>query len=385
MLRLGSWQGIHKVGCRFDLPGLFLRLLAADKPVISVTMNVTVPLGARAYDIVIEPGALASLPARMKELGLGAKRGLIITDDQVGPRYAHATGLDFPVATVPAGEGSKSQEQLFRLYDAAMDAGLDRKAVVVALGGGVVGDLAGYVAASYMRGLKFVQVPTSLLAMVDSAVGGKTGINLPRGKNLIGAFHQPSLVICDLAVLKTLPPRELRAGLAEVIKYGIIYDTEFFAYIEKNLDPALALDPAVMEHLVARSCAIKANVVGQDETESGLRAILNFGHTLGHAIEAVAGYGKYLHGEAIAIGMVFAARVSGLPADQQQRIERVFHRCGLPVNAPELDWAALRSAMSVDKKSESGLPKFVLVREIGSVEYGAAVDEDRLRHAWASM
>lgn len=350
-----------------------------------MNMNITVPLGARAYDIVIESGALSSLSARMKELDLAAGRGLIVTDDHVGPLYARTTGLDYPVATIPSGEESKSQEQLFRLYDAAIDAGLDRKAVVIALGGGVVGDLAGYVAASYMRGLKFVQVPTSLLAMVDSAVGGKTGINLPRGKNLIGAFHQPSLVVCDLAVLSTLPPRELRAGLAEVIKYGVIYDAEFFAYIEDHLDQALNLDSAVMEHLVARSCAIKAEVVGQDETESGLRAILNFGHTLGHAIEAVAGYGTYLHGEAIAIGMVFAARVSGLPGAQQQRIRAVFQRCGLPVKAPELSWTALRRAMSVDKKSESGLPKFVLARDIGSVEYGVAVNEDRLRQAWESM
>lgn len=373
------------MGKGVDFDGIRPPLPSVNKPAINSPMNVNVPLGARAYDIVIEPGALASLSVRMKELGLAAKRGLIVTDDQVGPLYAQAIGLDFPVATIPAGEGSKSQEQLFRLYDAAMDAGLDRKAVVVALGGGVVGDLAGYLAASYMRGLKFVQVPTSLLAMVDSAVGGKTGINLPRGKNLIGAFHQPSLVVCDITSLNTLPPRELRAGLAEVIKYGIIYDADFFADLEAHIDHALELDPDVLTRLVARSCAIKAEVVGQDETESGLRAILNFGHTLGHAIEAVAGYGTYLHGEAIAVGMVFAARLSGLPTEQTQRIERLFERMGLPRRAPESRWEALRHAMNVDKKTESGQLRFVLARDIGRVEFGVAVEEARLREVWEGL
>jgi 3-dehydroquinate synthase len=351
----------------------------------SQEMNVTVKLGDRSYDIVIEPGALKKLPALMADCGLHARKGLVITDANVGALYATATGLSFPAATIPAGEESKSQATLFHLYDEAIRAGLDRKSIIVALGGGVVGDLGGYAAASFMRGLKYVQVPTSLLAMVDSAVGGKTGINLPQGKNLIGAFHQPSLVVCDLDVLKTLPPRELRAGLAEVIKYGIIYDAEFFAYIEANIDRALALDAEVMAHMVARSCAIKADVVSQDETETGLRAILNFGHTLGHAIEAVAGYGNYLHGEAIAIGMVFAVRLSGLPADQQARIETLFTRTGLPVKAPELKWDDLRRAMSVDKKSESGLPKFVLAKEIGRVEYGIPVDEAALAKAYTSL
>ncbi len=345
-------------------------------------MNVPVQLGSRSYEIVIEPGSLKKLPALMAGCGVAAKKGLMITDERVGALHARATGLDYPVATVPAGEESKSPAQLLRMYDEALRAGLDRKSVIVALGGGVVGDLAGYVAASYLRGVKFVQAPTTLLAMVDSAVGGKTGINLPQGKNLVGAFHQPSLVVCDLQVLQTLPPRELRAGLAEVIKYGIIYDAAFFDYIEANLAKALALESDVMARLVARSCEIKAEVVSQDETETGLRAILNFGHTLGHAIEAVAGYGKYLHGEAIAIGMVFAARLSGLPVDQLDRIEKLFVRAGLPVKAPELTWPDLRRAMSVDKKSESGLPKFVLAREIGRVEYGIAVDESTLAKTW---
>jgi 3-dehydroquinate synthase len=348
-------------------------------------MMVRVELGERSYDIVVEAGAIKRFAALLGERGLDAAKGLVITDDNVGPIYAAGLGVNYPVATVPAGEASKSGEQLFRLYDEAIRAGLDRKAVVIALGGGVVGDLAGYAAASYMRGLRFVQVPTSLLAMVDSAVGGKTGINLPQGKNLIGAFHQPQLVVCDLDVLKTLPERELRAGLAEVIKYGIIYDAEFFAYLEQYIADALTLDQNVLVHLVSRSCAIKADVVRQDETESGLRAILNFGHTMGHAIEAVAGYGKYLHGEAIAIGMIYAARLSGLPAEQLERIEALIRRTGLPVHAPELAWDDLRRAMSVDKKSESGLPKFVLAEAIGRVAFGVAVDEGRLKDVWQTM
>jgi 3-dehydroquinate synthase len=359
-------------------------------------MNVTVQLGVRSYDIIIQPGILADLPRWLEQYGLTADKGLLITDDLVDPLYGEPArkrlldaGKNFPRAVVPAGEASKSQAELFRLYEAALDAGLDRKALVLAIGGGVVGDLAGYAAASYLRGLRFVQIPTTLLAMVDSAVGGKTGINLPRGKNLIGAFHQPSLVLCDLDVLKTLPPREFRAGLAEVIKYGIIVDAEFFAYLAQNLEAALVGSPDVLEHIVARSCQIKAGVVGQDETESGLRAILNFGHTLGHAIEAVAGYGRYLHGEAIAIGMVFAARLSvklsGLKSGQAKEIEALFQRVGLPVRAPELAWTALRQAMSVDKKSESGLPRFVLAKEIGCVEYGVAIDEVALRDIWSTM
>lgn len=348
-------------------------------------MKVTVPLGPRSYDIHIASGALNKLPEWMKQCGLPTTHGLIITDETVGPHYASSLRLNVPVATIPAGEESKSGEQLFKLYEKALDAGLDRKSVVVALGGGVVGDIAGYVAASFMRGLRFVQVPTTLLAMVDSAVGGKTGINLPRGKNLIGAFHQPSVVVCDLDVLNTLPARELRAGLAEVIKYGIIRDAAFFDYIEANIEKALALDAAVLAHIVARSCEIKADVVGADETESGLRAILNFGHTLGHAIEAVAGYGKYLHGEAIAIGMVFAARLSGLPANQLARIEGLFKKAGLPVRAPELAWTDLRRAMGTDKKSEAGLPRFVLAKEIGRVEFGIPVGEDALIKAWQSI
>lgn len=359
-------------------------------------MNITVNLGERSYDILIEAGLLARLPRLLNERGLLAGRGLVVTDSNVGPLYGtgladslRSAGHEYPRSSVPSGEFSKSEACLFQLYDEALAAGLDRKSVIIALGGGVVGDLAGYAAASYMRGLRYIQVPTSLLAMVDSAVGGKTGINLPQGKNLIGAFHQPSLVLCDIGVLKTLPERELRAGMAEIIKYGIIIDEALFRYCEDNLDGALASDPEVIEHLVGRSCQIKAEVVRQDETESGLRAILNFGHTLGHAIEAVAGYGKYLHGEAISIGMVFAARlsakVSGLPEADVGRIEQLLDRAGLPVRAPGLGWEELRSAMGSDKKSSSGQPRFVLADAIGKVRHGIEVDEETLSTTWISM
>ncbi|HMO51114.1 MAG TPA: 3-dehydroquinate synthase [Kiritimatiellia bacterium] len=359
-------------------------------------MKVTVDLGSRSYDILIKAGLLAGLPRWLDHYGLGAAKGLLITDDKVDPLYGYPVqkhlldaGRAYPRAVIPAGEESKSQKFLFRLYDDALEAGLDRKALVLALGGGVVGDLAGYVAASYLRGLRFVQLPTTLLAMVDSAVGGKTGINLPRGKNLVGAFHQPSLVLCDLDTLKTLSGREFRSGLAEVIKYGIIADAAFFQFCEEHLDGALKAEAGILEHLVSRSCMIKADVVRQDETESGLRAILNFGHTLGHAIETVAGYGKFLHGEAIAIGMVFAARLSvhltGLPPAQASRIEQLFARAGLPVKAPGLSWSKLQKAMSLDKKSSGGKPRFVLAREIGQVDFGVPVEEKDLLSAWESM
>jgi 3-dehydroquinate synthase len=261
---------------------------------------------------------------------------------------------------------------------------LERKSFVVALGGGVVGDLAGFVAASYLRGIPFVQVPTTLLAQVDSSVGGKTGINLKAGKNLVGAFYQPKLVLCDLATLDTLPERELRAGMSEVIKYGVIYDALFFRRLEQQIEAALNRDPATLAKIIARCCAIKADVVSQDETESGLRAILNFGHTIGHALEAISGYGKYLHGEAISVGQVLAARLSrrilGLPGSDVERIRALLERTGLPVEA-KLSGAQkqkLLAAMKLDKKVSQGEIKFVLARQIGKVEFGCRVPESEV-------
>jgi shikimate kinase/3-dehydroquinate synthase len=258
---------------------------------------------------------------------------------------------------------------------------LERKSFIVALGGGVVGDLAGFVAATYLRGVAFVQVPTTLLAQVDSSVGGKVGVNLKSGKNLVGAFHQPRLVLCDIDTLQKLPTREFRAGLAEVIKYGIIYDAALFTRLERDLAKLLKRDPKTMTEVIARCCEIKADVVGQDETETGLRAILNFGHTIGHAIENISGYGKYLHGEAISIGQVAAARISGalagLNAADVERVRDLFKRSGLPIQI-RLDAAQRRKlfgAMQLDKKVSAGEVKFVLAKKIGETVWGQKVVE----------
>jgi len=259
---------------------------------------------------------------------------------------------------------------------------------MVALGGGVIGDLTGYAAASWLRGISFVQVPTSLLAMVDSSVGGKTGINIAEGKNLVGVFHQPELVLADLETLKTLPEREFAAGMAEVVKYGPIWDEELFQSLEAT---ALRLAGSFqgseeMGEIISRCCEIKAEVVRQDEREGGLRGILNFGHTLAHAIENVAGYGEYLHGEAVAIGMIYAARLStqlkGLSVEESARIEKLLATLGLPVDAPGLAWKDLRAAMAVDKKTRDGRIKFVLVDRIGHAEIGCEISEELMEEVW---
>ena len=283
---------------------------------------------------------------------------------------------------MPDGEAYKDWQTLNLIFDALLERGADRKTVLFALGGGVVGDMTGFAAASYMRGVPFVQVPTTLLAQVDSSVGGKTAINHPLGKNMIGAFYQPQLVVCDLGTLNTLPPRELSAGLAEIIKYGPIADMAFFDWIEANLDALLARDPVALAHAVKRSCEIKAWVVGQDERESGIRAILNFGHTFGHAIESGMGYGAWLHGEGVGCGMVMAAHLSqrlGLvDAAFVRRLTALISRAGLPETGPQLD--ATDSAgrylelMRVDKKSEAGEIKFVLIDKPGSAVVRGAPD-----------
>ena len=284
--------------------------------------------------------------------------------------------------SVPAGEKSKRIAVVEKCYDQLAAHRLERKSFIVALGGGVVGDLAGFVAATYLRGIPFVQVPTTLLAQVDSSVGGKTGVNLKAGKNLVGVFYQPQLVLCDLDTLKTLPKREYVSGLAEVIKYGIIYDAKLFAQLERNLPKLLQRDAATLAAVVARCCEIKAEVVGQDETESGLRAILNFGHTIGHAIENSSGYGKFLHGEAISIGQVAAAKLSqkilGLPANDVERITNLFQRAGLPVKIKlnPVQRKKLFAAMKLDKKVSGGEIKFVLAEKIGKVVWGQRVATD---------
>ncbi len=347
--------------------------------------NVKVPLGNRSYDIKIGPGLLPRLGSECTRLKLQS-RCAVISDSNVAPRYGKAaqlalqrSGFESTLITVPAGETAKSLKTVQACYDQLAAQRLERKSFIVALGGGVVGDLAGFVAATYLRGIPFVQVPTTLLAQVDSSVGGKVGVNLRAGKNLVGAFYQPRLVLCDLDTLGSLPRREYRAGLGEVIKYGIIYDAALFRRLERELPRLLRRDTATLAAVVARCCEIKAEVVRQDETEVGLRAILNFGHTIGHALEAISHYGKYLHGEAIAIGQVAAAwlsaRLLGLPEHEVARISNLFQRASLPtkVKLSPPQQKRLLAAMQLDKKVSGGEIRFVLARRIGKVEFGHKV------------
>jgi 3-dehydroquinate synthase len=347
--------------------------------------TVFVQLGSRSYAIKIGGGLLTRLGNECARLKLGT-RCAIVTDTNAGRNFAKTvydslakTGFEPSLITVPSGETAKSLRTVQSCYDQLAAHRLERKSFVIALGGGVVGDLAGFVAATYLRGIPFVQVPTTLLAQVDSSVGGKTGVNLPAGKNLVGAFYQPRLVLCDLDTLKTLPEREFRAGLAEVIKYGIIRDAKLFAQLERDLPKILQRDSKILALVIARCCEIKAEVVSKDETESGLRSILNFGHTLGHAIENSLGYGKFLHGEAISIGQVAAAKLSQtilrLSQRDIERIENLFLRAGLPtqINLNSAQRKKLFDAMRLDKKVSGGEVKFILARKIGRVEFGQKV------------
>ncbi len=357
--------------------------------------TVRVELGERSYDIRIGRGAAAGAALA----AAGPWKAWLVSDTNVAPLYAgaveaalRARGATVALrSVVPAGEASKDLAVVTRLCQEGAAAGLDRRAVVVALGGGVVGDLAGFVAAIYLRGLRFIQAPTSLLAMVDSSVGGKTGVNLPQGKNLVGAFHQPCEVTIDLDALTTLPSREYCAGLAEVVKYGMMWDAAFFDALERDAVRLMDRELDLLAEVVARCCAIKAAVVGADERESGPRALLNFGHTLGHAIENVYHYGHYLHGEAVALGMVYAAdvgvRAHGLPAAERDRLVALLARLGLPVRlaaladgtAPAALWPALTRAMTSDKKTVGGVPRFVLAERIGHAATGCVVEEAVLR------
>jgi 3-dehydroquinate synthase len=354
---------------------------------------VNVPLADRSYEIKIGPHLLARLGNECSFFKPGTPCA-IISDRTVASHYAEAAraslireGFNPVLITVPAGEKSKGLPAVQHCYDKLAARRIERKSFIVALGGGVVGDLAGFVAATYLRGMAFVQVPTTLLAQVDSSVGGKVGVNLAAGKNLIGAFHQPRLVLCDLATLATLPEREYRAGLAEVIKYGIIYDAKLFQQLERRLPKLLARDTRTLGDVIARCCEIKAEVVQRDETESGPRAILNFGHTVGHALEAISRYGKYLHGEAISIGQVAAAElsahVSGLPVRQLERIGNLFRRAGLPTRVklgPALR-QRLFDAMRLDKKVSGGKIQFVLAERIGKVVWGQTVPDMLIHRA----
>jgi 3-dehydroquinate synthase len=354
--------------------------------------TIRVELKERAYDILIGRETLADVAAFVKARG-AAKRACIITDANVLHPHAEqvqaslvAAGVRVELLSVAAGEASKCVAEAERLWNELSRLRIDRKTVVIAVGGGVIGDLAGFVAATYARGLAFVQIPTTLLAQVDSSVGGKVGINLPSAKNIVGAFWQPAGVLIDLDCLSTLPKREYLSGLAEVVKYGVILDADFFAYLEKNVAGLLARDTAVLERIVARSCELKARVVEQDEREeTGLRAVLNYGHTFCHAIETVAGYGHYLQGEAVAIGMVAASRLAALlgriPAEMTDRQARLLKALGLPTEVGDLPVEALLAAMQHDKKSENGELRFVLPWEMGKVEVVGSVPVGMVKQA----
>ena len=352
-----------------------------------VTAQVQINLAERSYPIFIGTSLLAN--TLTYEHLPKATTALVVSNTTVAPLYSaqliealKAHYAQVLLVVLPDGEVHKDWPTLQLIFDALLENGSDRKTVLFALGGGVVGDMTGFAAASYMRGVPFVQVPTTLLAQVDSSVGGKTAINHPLGKNMIGAFYQPLQVICDLEVLKTLPDRELSAGLAEVIKYGPIADMAFLDWIEASLDALLAKEPAALAHAIQRSCEIKAWVVGQDERESGLRAILNFGHTFGHAIESGLGYGEWLHGEGVGCGMVMAAhlsqRLGRVDAAFVQRLTRLIQRAGLPVKAPVLsatdNAGRYLELMRIDKKSEAGEIRFVVIDGPGKATVCTAPD-----------
>lgn len=335
-----------------------------------------VELGERRYPIRIGRGLLDD-PAALAALVTG-RHALVVTDANVAPHYlarvqAALSGKTTGTVVLPAGEQEKTLARFGDVMAALAALGASRDATVVALGGGVVGDLAGFAAACWMRGVRFVQLPTTLLAMVDSSVGGKTAVDLPQGKNLVGAFHQPAAVLADVASLDTLPPRELRAGLAEVVKYGAIGDAAFFGWLEEHAEALLARDPDALAHAIATSCAHKAGIVARDETEQGERMLLNFGHTFGHAIETQQGYGGLLHGEAIAVGMVLAARLSAdlgrAPWSDTARLAALLGRLELPVELPPgLSGDALLARMRLDKKAVSGAVRLILWNGLGRAE-----------------
>ena len=347
--------------------------------------SLRVALGNRAYPIHIGSRILADAALYAPYLKGSAA---IVTNAVVAPLYlekvrAALSGARVTEIVLPDGEEAKAWEVLNRVFDALLEARCGRDVLIVALGGGVVGDLAGFAAAVYQRGVDFVQVPTTLLAQVDSSVGGKTAINHPRGKNMVGAFHQPRAVIADLDALDTLPDRELRAGVAEVIKHGLALDADLFAWLERNVERLLARERDALAHAVRRSCELKAAVVAADEHEAGRRALLNLGHTFGHAIEAGTGYGKWLHGEAVAAGMVMAAELSSrmrkLSEGDVARIRALIGRAGLPVKAPALEPGQMLRLMSVDKKAAGGALRFVVLSAIGRAELRGGIDEQTIR------
>ena len=349
----------------------------------------TVNLGDNSYDIVIERGSLSSLGQRCAAVGLKGVAA-VVTNPTVAALYygtvsesLSAAGFSVVLIEIPDGEEYKNSATLNGVYDGLLAAGIDRSSFIVALGGGVVGDVAGFAAATWLRGIPFVQVPTTLLAQVDSSVGGKTGVDHPKGKNLIGAFYQPRLVLIDVVTLQTLDARQFKAGLAEVVKYGVALDLTFFEYIENNLDAIIAMESDELIKIIRRSCELKAQVVELDERESGLRAILNYGHTLGHAFESLSGYRGMVHGEAVAVGMALAAKVSHslgfCSQSDEARILELISRCGLSVVAPEFDRQELLDLLAADKKKKSGFITFICNNGIGMYAMSQHTPEELLK------
>ena len=354
--------------------------------------TVRVELGDRSYPIRIGDGTLGNVGTEVARR-TGAARAAIITVPGVGRRYAakvsrslRAAGLRVHRFDVPDGDATKNLRQAAKLYDAMLEAGLDRSSAVVALGGGMVGDLAGFVASTYLRGIPFVQIPTTVLAMVDASIGGKVAVNLPQGKNLVGAFHQPRLVFIDVQVLRSLPKRQRAAGFAEVVKAGALWDADFFARVERHAEALLELDPARLVPVLRRACAIKAEVVAEDEREGGVRMWLNLGHTLGHAVEKIRRYKGILHGEAVAMGMVYAGRRSeelGLaPAGTEERLARLLERFGLPTELPRLPRKAYLDALRVDKKSRDSRIRYSVLRRIGQADTVELTPSEILPAGW---
>ena len=347
---------------------------------------VEVALGERSYPIRIGVGTLSEAGEAIRRR-TGASRAVVVTVPPVGRRYAatllaslEKAGLPAHKIEVPDGEATKNLQRVAKLYDALLSRDVDRRSVLVALGGGMVGDLAGFVAATYLRGIDYVQVPTTYLAMIDSSIGGKTGVNLPQGKNLVGAFHQPRLVWTDIETLATLPRRQRAAGLAEMIKHAAIYDAAEFGRLERRIEALLEADPAVVAPRLARTCAIKAEVVSRDEREAGLRMHLNFGHTLAHAAETLSGYGPILHGEAVAMGMAYAARRSEelelAPAGTAERLTKLLERAGLPTTLPSFPHNAYLRALRVDKKRRDTRLRYVVLRAIGCADTVSLTPEE---------
>jgi 3-dehydroquinate synthase len=368
---------------------------------------IRVDVPQQSYDIAIAKrdakassaaGGLDDLGVWMSRLKLG-KKVLLVSNPVIFKKYGERAiaalklvGYEVSSCTLPAGERYKTLKSLQKIYDIALENRLERSSTIVALGGGVIGDMAGFAAATWLRGINVVQVPTSLLAMVDSSVGGKTGVNHPQGKNLIGAFHQPRFVLIDPSVLKTLPPREFRAGMAEVIKYGIIWDAELFAKLEesKRLDQMRYVDEELLQIILSRSCQAKAAVVSKDEKEAGLRAILNYGHTIGHAVESLTGYKLVNHGEAVAIGMVAAGQIAVQlrmwKSADAERQDALIQKAGLPTKLPNvLDIEAILDSLQTDKKVEAGKVRFVLPTQIGAVTVTDQVPADVIRQVLRQM